>query len=334
MNIKKLTREEIALSLLNGILGGVEAFGGGQRKLERYLFNLNGNVHSFQDSFMSHCELAFRMADIFILERDKQLFTEERDRQILLKQANGSSLIEDGPVGLEYQPGPEEVGSGQRLESSHIKRIWVSCRAWSDVSYSAQIAARYRDFCQEIFDGGSFILGMQREEVLHHLGRPTAVLGEIEVEPCPHQRVFDVDGPTDGQNHIPEGTTIDNYNEWNYRHRHSGYLNFKFDSAGVVESLFWYCDGTPPIGWGPIAGIRYGDPEEKLLILGTPTFSSPVDINNDCKQVEFLDIGLSFEIAKERVYACCLVRPSKREGARILRFLRTLQRSVLKTSQT
>ena len=68
MEEHKLTREEIALQVLSGMLGSMSNFDGREGALSQ----LRDKEYQAQEKRHDLCTLAFSLADLFIQERDKK----------------------------------------------------------------------------------------------------------------------------------------------------------------------------------------------------------------------------------------------------------------------
>ena len=74
-------------------------------------------------------------------------------------------------------------------------------------------------------------------------------------------------------------------------------------------------------GWGPVAGVKYGDNEEDILRLGSPT---NVSIKDATKTIKYTDIGLSFYLTKGKVYMVVYKSPTNGTAAIIYRYIHAL----------
>jgi len=192
--------------------------------------------------------------------------------------------------------------------------------------YVVHVATEYKEFRHGLTEFHTVRLTDQRADVIYRLGRPTSVVAPPEGDPKGpwnfFQRIYAVDGPVGDKNTMPPDKKLEDYDEWVYD-KASGpsRLTIEFDKAGQVHSLNWYCHSEEPLGWGPIAGIRHGDTEEKVLNLGHPSLSV---IEGATKKIEFSDLGLEFQLAKGRTYMVTVKRPLKGETAVLWRFIHTL----------
>ena len=189
--------------------------------------------------------------------------------------------------------------------------------------YLIHVVGMYQDFHHELTIFNNVRLTDRRTDVMYRLGSPTHVLGPIERHDSGEwQTVFTVDGPVGDPNTKPSNTRLEDYNEWVYEKANGiSRLTVEFDTAALVKSISWYCDSADSLGWGPVAGIRNGDSEEKILSLGNPSINS---IEHTTKTIEFADIGLKFLLTKGKVYMVTLKRPTKSESTIFWRFLHTL----------
>ena len=179
----------------------------------------------------------------------------------------------------------------------------------------------YRDFRHELTVCNSVRLTDSRTDVLYRLGPPTEVLGPVESGAYyGFQPLLKVDGPAGDQNAMPSTKKLDDYDGWVYDVA-EGNLTIEFDKIGKVDVLSIYANSTKDSAWGPIAGIRNGDPEESVLSLGTPTSNT---IDGSTRVIEFADIGVCFYLVKGRAYMVKLRHPAKGEGALFWAFLHTL----------
>ncbi len=206
-----------------------------------------------------------------------------------------------------------------------IRRAFVVIGVLVLAFYLIRIVGRYREFHHELTVFNNVQLNNLQADVLYRLGTPTNVLSPIERNDWGEwQTVYTVEGPAGDPTTKPLNTRIEDYNDWAYeRANGSSRLEVKFETTGLVKSLGWYCnsDCLDSPGWGPIAGIRSGDSEEKILSLGKPSRNS---IEHTTKTIEFDDIGLRFLLTKGRVYGVTRIHPKKGEGAIVWRFLHTL----------
>ena len=69
MDVKKLTREEIALTILNGIVGSLKSDVGSSGAL--YVLSDYINERDKDKTRREACVMAYQLADLFIQERDK-----------------------------------------------------------------------------------------------------------------------------------------------------------------------------------------------------------------------------------------------------------------------
>ncbi|MGA2083284.1 MAG: hypothetical protein ABSH53_22130 [Holophaga sp.] len=189
--------------------------------------------------------------------------------------------------------------------------------------YFISVEIRYREFSRELASLGQVFLTDYRADVMYRLGSPDHVLGTVEqADWGPTRRVFNLDAPAGDVNHIPEGTKLEEYSSWAYEiAKGKARLDIDFDSKGLVESVGCFCSNEDPSAWGPVAGIRNGDSEEKVLGLGNPTTNI---ISYNFKTIDYSDIGIRFQLKKGKVYMVTLHHPKKGEWAVFWRFLHTL----------
>ncbi len=135
-------------------------------------------------------------------------------------------------------------------------------------------------------------------------------------------RLYYVNGPEGDINTMPKGKHTSDYDDWIYtRNSDSSSFEITFDRTESITSFAYYSQNKNPKDWGPIAGVRCGETEEKILRLGRP---SSVSIGGLTKTIEFADIGTKFYLTRGTAYMCVIARPTKGKVALVLRFLHTL----------
>ena len=188
--------------------------------------------------------------------------------------------------------------------------------------YLVNIVRMFWDFRQELTMSNNVRLTDRWADVRYRLGSPTDVLGPSENGGF--RRVFAVNGPAGGLNTMPPETRLEDYGGWDYTGDKGAHtVTVEFDKAGKVDSITRYCgiaDSLYGPDGNPLAGIRVGDDEEKVLSLGDP---SNISIDGGVKTVEFNDIGVRFQLAKGKVYRMTLKRHSEDEWVVVRRFLHT-----------
>ncbi len=219
-------------------------------------------------------------------------------------------------------------------DSIGTKRAWARYIKWALASvvlvglavYVILVAADYRVFRQQTIQFGKVRLTDTRAEVLYKLGRPQAVEEGLSAKD-PYggfsTRIYFVDGPSGDQNTMPSEKKLEDFPGWHWSREWGSqvYTAVSFDKAGVVKSIICYDQLANLAAWGPLAGIRDGASEDRILILGKPTSST---IKGITKTIEFDDIGVRFHLVKDKAYSAELRQPTGGEFAILRRFLHTL----------
>lgn len=189
------------------------------------------------------------------------------------------------------------------------------------LAYSAHLAAKYREFKNQLSTFHNVHLGDSREEVTYRLGVPTHVYGLPEKGDYGWwQNVYSVNAGTNDLDAMPANTNVRDYDDWSYEEANNPMrLTVKFKKTGVVGSLELYCDSSIRRGWGPVAGICCGDSEEDVRRLGEPTRQK---IDGVSKTIEYRDLGLELTLSKGKAYMIRIQGVPARATGMFWRFLR------------
>ena len=163
--------------------------------------------------------------------------------------------------------------------------------------------SQFKAFYQSVRIFNGIELQTPRSEVLYRLGVPDYVLGESEYDSTFEghiQVIYDLDAPSRDPNALPEGKSYKDYQEWVFSEANGiSRLTIEIDSTSHVKSLEWFHSDCDQTAWGPIAGVRCGDDEKIVMNLGSP---SSVNVKDVSKTIEYADIGITFILAKGKVY--------------------------------
>lgn len=194
------------------------------------------------------------------------------------------------------------------------------------VAYSVNVAKRYNSFTNQLSAVQGVQIGDSRDSVKYRLGSPQNVLGPPESGPGEREgprRVYTVSGADNDLQKMPSTTKVEDYDGWVYEAPGSNVrLTVGFNRSGFVESLELYSNEkqSPFDGWEAIAGLNFGDSEDKVLRLGQP---SRQNLNGATKTIEYRDIGIVVTLAKGRAYMITIKGPQDK-AAVFRRFMRTL----------
>lgn len=148
-------------------------------------------------------------------------------------------------------------------------------------------------------------MGMDRREVLAMLGYPTSVLGKENSEFG--SPVYYTGQTADKKNQMPEGTTIDNYNEWMWdRSKPNEYRLVEFDKVGKVIRIVCFTDSK--LECPPMYGVRPGMSEKDVVrLIGKPNFLS---FSGSSKSLRFMRLGIGVSFEKNGVYMIQVFDPA------------------------
>jgi hypothetical protein len=222
---------------------------------------------------------------------------------------------------------PPDSESSSQQSSSKISFKWTKWKIFGIIIlficilvYSENVISQYDSFKSNLYGVSGIRLGDSREQVKYRLGFPKEVIGPKKIEEAfGGYPVYTVDAPPGDINIMPHGTKLDDYSEWLYE-TYIYRLTIEFNESGLVESLNLFTDSEETFGWTAVADLDFGDSEEAVLRLGTPTgqFLSGVT-----KKIEYQDLGIEVFLAKGRAYMVRIKGPTDNTAV-LRRFIQTL----------
>jgi hypothetical protein len=228
------------------------------------------------------------------------------------------------------QSKPVDSAAMKPARAKYIKWGFVTAALIGMGIYLVLMADDYRGFRQSTQQFCKVRLTDTRAEVLYKLGRPQSV--EEKPQPASEQsknpfdkfaRLYYVDGPSGDMNTMPKDKTLEDFFTWQWSLDKGGqfYTAVTFGKDGIVESILCFDNRSNITAWGPLAGIHDGASEDSIHNLGKPTKST---IDGVTKIIEFDDIGVRFNLVRQRAYSAELRHPTGGEFALLKRFLHTL----------